>query len=541
MAGKAYIGVDAGTGSIRAGVFDAAGDLLGAGRAPIAMWREPGGIVEQSSDDIWQAACAAVREAVARSGLAPGDIGGIGFDAACSLVALDAAGAPVAVGPSDDPARNVIVWMDHRALAETNRVNATGHAVLRYVGGRISPEMQTPKLLWLKDRKPESFARAAHFFDLADFLTWRASGSLARSTCTLTCKWTYLAHEKRWADDFFALLGLESLVANGHARIGAEIVEPGTALAHGLTEAAAREFGLAAGTPVAASLIDAHAGAVGTIGAAGLGGANESALSRLALIMGTSNCAMAVATEPRFVEGVWGPYFAALVPGLWLAEGGQSAAGAAIDYFLALHPAFDKLKAEAGDSLFERMEASIVAQIGGLSGAAQLAEGIHILPDINGNRSPQADPAVRGLWLGLDGETDAASLHRLYIAVLCGLSYGVADIIDALEARGYRLASIAVSGGASRSPLVRQILADATGRRVLLPATSEPVLLGAAMLGALAGGAHSSLSDAMAAMARTSATVLPAGGPIAALHARKRAVHRLLRETERQARALMRA
>ena len=538
MAGKAFIGVDAGTGSVRAGIFDAAGTLLGAGRHAIALWREAGGTAEQSSDDIWQAAISAVHDAMREAGVKPGDIGGIGFDATCSLVALDAAGRPASVSMSDDPARNVIVWMDHRALDQTARINATGHEVLRYVGGKISPEMETPKLLWLKENKPAHFARTAHFFDLADYLTWRASGSLARSSCTLACKWTYLAHERRWADDFFHAIGLGELTANGHARIGTDIVEPGAALGQGLSAAAAGDFGLAPGTPVAASLIDAHAGAIGTIGAPGVNGAAEPAENRLALIMGTSTCAMAVSREPRFVPGVWGPYYNALIPGLWLAEGGQSAAGAAIDHYLRLHPAFTALQQEAGDRLFEVMEADITHPAG-LSAAAFLARDVHVLPDINGNRSPGADPHARGLWLGMNTETGRASLHNLYVALLCGLAYGVADIIDALEAQGFVLPAITVSGGASRSALVRQILADATGRRVLLPQTSEPVLLGAAMLGAVAGGACASLPEAMQAMGRTVAEVSPAGGQIAAFHARKRAVHRLMQATERQSRALM--
>jgi sugar (pentulose or hexulose) kinase len=78
-----------------------------------------------------------------------------------------------------------------------------GHDVLRYVGGRISPEMETPKLLWLTGKPPGTFDAAWQFFDLADFLTWRATGDLARSTCTVTCKWTYLAHEQRWDAELF--------------------------------------------------------------------------------------------------------------------------------------------------------------------------------------------------------------------------------------------------------------------------------------------------------------------------------------------------
>lgn len=71
------------------------------------------------------------------------------------------------------------------------KINATGHPVLQYVGGKISPEMETPKILWLKENRPHIYQQARHFFDLADYLTRRSSGDLARSACTVTCKWTY--------------------------------------------------------------------------------------------------------------------------------------------------------------------------------------------------------------------------------------------------------------------------------------------------------------------------------------------------------------
>ncbi len=58
--------------------------------------------------------------------------------------------------------------MDHRAAEDAERINAGGHEVLRYVGGALSPEMQTPKLAWLSRTKPETFAKAAHFLGLTD-------------------------------------------------------------------------------------------------------------------------------------------------------------------------------------------------------------------------------------------------------------------------------------------------------------------------------------------------------------------------------------
>jgi len=532
---EAFIGVDVGTGSARAGVFSSYGQLLGYARRPIAIWREVGDIVEQSSADIWAATAAAVRAALADAGVKPQAIAGLGFDATCSLVVLDPAGKPLPVGPSGDPARNVIVWMDHRAIAEAEEINRGGHAALRYVGGAISPEMQPPKLLWLARRAPRVFAAAGHFLDLADFLTYRASGALARSACTTTCKWLYLGHESRWPSDLFDSVGLQALAGPCFSRIGAEIVAPGTALGRGLAPDAARDFGLPPGVPVAAGLIDAHAGALATLGAT-IDGEVADPCRRLALILGTSACCMAIADQPRFIPGAWGPSYAALTPNQWLVEGGQSAFGAAIDRLMRMCPG---LADDAGKPhAFDRLEREIVARAGGASQAARLARDLHVAPDFLGNRSPFADPAARGAVVGLDLVDDADSAEALYVAGLCGLAQGLAQVIRMLEAGGWAFDALVASGGAARSALVRQIVADVVGRRVVATETSEPVLLGSAMLGAVAAGGRT-LSEAMSSMARLSAVCEPAGGEIAALHAAKRRAFEAIQEGERRARAAM--
>jgi len=161
MAGKAegryYLGIDVGTGSVRAGIFDVAGRMVAMGTREIEMWRPEGDFVEQSSEDIWDACCAAVRAAVEQGEIKSEEVRGIGFDATCSLVVIDADDRPVTVSRSGEDSRNVIVWMDHRGIAESKRINATGHSVLKYVGGVISPEMESPKLLWLKGNLPETW------------------------------------------------------------------------------------------------------------------------------------------------------------------------------------------------------------------------------------------------------------------------------------------------------------------------------------------------------------------------------------------------
>ena len=170
----------------------------------------------------------------------------MGFDATCSLVALDRNARPLSVSPTDAPERDVIVWMDHRAVDDSERINGGRHQALRYVGGKISPEMHAPKLIWLARRKPQTIAEAGHFFDLTDFLSFRATGSLTRSACPATCKFGYLAHEKRWPDEFFDSIGLGFLKDDRYARIGATIACPGAPLGQGLTAEASRGNGPAA-------------------------------------------------------------------------------------------------------------------------------------------------------------------------------------------------------------------------------------------------------------------------------------------------------
>lgn len=525
-----FIGIDVGTGSARAGLFDLDGQMLASAKQDISLFREAGAIVEQSSAEIWDAVCAVVREAVSTSGVDPAAVIGLGFDATCSLVVLGEGGLPLAVGPSEDENRDIIVWMDHRAIAQAEHINSLGHDVLRYVGGRISPEMETPKLLWLKQNRPQTFDAAWQFFDLADFLTWKATGDLARSTCTVTCKWTYLAHEKRWDPSYFEKIGLGTLVDEKFARIGTTIVEPGTPLGQGLSKDAAAAMGLLPGTAVAAGMIDAHAGGIGT---AGVGGSPE---TNLAYVFGTSSCTMTSTTAPVFVPGVWGPYYSAMVPGMWLNEGGQSAAGAAIDQLLSFHPAAAEAQVEAsrqGVPLPVLIADAAAASADNASDVVHLALGLHVVPEFLGNRAPFADPHARAVIAGLGVDRDFDSLVALYIAGLCGIGYGLRQIIEAQAKAGANVERVVISGGAGQHNLVRQILADACGKPVVATASEEPVLLGSAILGAVASGAFSDARSAMINLCRIDRIYTPSDGALAEIHAKRYAAFKSFQELAR--------
>ncbi|HHG8773981.1 TPA: FGGY-family carbohydrate kinase [Raoultella planticola] len=529
---QTIIGVDVGSGSVRAGIFNLNGELLAHATREITLFRSAGNMVEQSSREIWQAVCECIKTAVAHAGASPSSVAGIGFDATCSLVVVGENATPLAVGPSEDADRDIIVWMDHRASGQAEKINATGHAVLQYVGGTISPEMETPKILWLKENRPHIYAQAQHFFDLADYLTWRATGDLARSVCTVTCKWTYLAHEKRWDADYFRQIGLGDLADDGFARIGQRIVDPGTPCGQGLSTAAAQEMGLPVATPVAVGMIDAHAGGIGTVGVL------NGAVSNMAYVFGTSSCTMTTTPDAVFVPGVWGPYYSAMAPGLWLSEGGQSAAGAAIDQLLSFHPAAEQareLAQAAGVPLPVYLADRVLAQVSDPSAAVNLVAGLHVVPEFLGNRAPLADPDAKAVIAGLGMERDLDNLLALYVAGLCGIGYGLRQILDAQSACGIKSENIVISGGAGQHPLVRQLLADACGMTIVSTRCREPVLLGSAILGAVAGQVCASLPEAMQQFTRVDKTYRCATH-VQPLHQRRYEAYLALQQTARQLR-----
>src|SRR6185312_13954096 len=258
------VGVDVGTGSARAGVFAGDGRLLGRAEHPIAMRRPEARIAEQDSEDIWRAVGTAVRGAMTAAAARPQDVAGIGFDATCSLVLRSRDGGQLAASPAGETRWDTIVWLDHRAMAEAAECTATGDPVLASLGGVMSPEMQIPKLMWLKRQLPQTWDGLGAAYDLADFLTFKATGSPVRSRSTLVCKWNFDAGAAPgWPHGFLARFGLDDLVAR--AALPAVAIPPGADLGP-LTPAAAEALGLSPATRVAAGLVDAHAGALGILG-----------------------------------------------------------------------------------------------------------------------------------------------------------------------------------------------------------------------------------------------------------------------------------
>jgi ribulokinase len=486
------IGVDGGTESIRAQVFDLEGRSLGAHAAPYETRFPRPAWAEQDPEAWWRAMGAAVRGAVADAGVAADRIEALACDTtSCTVVALDAAGAPL---------RPCLLWMDVRAHEEAREIAATGDPALRLNGGGagpVSPEWMLPKALWLKRHDPETWARAARIGEYQDFLTWRLTGRWCASLTNLTMRWHYQTGHGGWPDGLLRALGLEEL----RDRWPAEIASPGEVLGP-LTGEAAAHLGLPARVRVVQGGADAF------IGMVGLGVTRP---GDLALVTGSSHLQLGIAARETHAPGVWGSYADCVYPGRHVIEGGQTSTGSVIAWFkrhLAPQTGYDALNAAA-------------------AALPPGAEGLLAVDHFQGNRTPHTDALARGAITGLTLGHEPAHLYR---ALIEGVCLGTRAIVESFGA-AFEARRIVVAGGATNAPFWLQVHADTLGLALEIPEQPQAPALGSAILAATGAGRFATIDEGCAAMVRVARTVEPDMGAHAAyapIHARYLAAYEAL-------------
>ncbi|XP_028988326.1 FGGY carbohydrate kinase domain-containing protein isoform X2 [Betta splendens] len=236
----------------------------------------------------------------------------------------------------------------------------------------------------------------------------------------------------------------------------------------------------------------------------------------MAMICGTSTCHMAISEQPLFVPGVWGPCLSAMVPDMWLNEGGQSATGRLIEHMVKGHAAYAQLQEQArrscaftGGNVYSYLNSHLRTLADSCPAVDLLASGLHVWPDFHGNRSPLADPTLKGMVIGLSLSQTLDDLALLYLATIQGLALGTLHVLEAMREAGHDIRTLFLCGGLSKNPLFVQIHANATGLPVVLPDQMEAVILGAAVLGACASQDYSSIQEAMGKMAKVGKVVQP--------------------------------
>lgn len=469
MPEELVLGIDAGTGSLRAGLFTLQGKPLGFYDQDYQTHYPQPGWAEQQPAAWWHALVSAVRSCLQKSAVDPSQVIGLAIDAPCDILLTDQEGLPLSTS---------LMWMDLRASREALELSATQDPVLRYCGGDVPAEWPLPKALWLKRHHPELWERATYLVEQMSWLTWRLTGEQVIPLNSAAAKWHYRAHEEGWPLSLLQAVGLEDMRDKMFTR-----VLPMGARAGELTEPAATELGLLPGTAVSMSGIDAHAGMLGM---------NVLAPGTLALITGTSTCQLVQSAKPIIDPGLWGPFEDAVVAGEWTIEAGQASTGGTVRWLL-------DILGRAGADRYANVEEQAALVPPG-------SEGLVLLDYWQGSRTPIKDPKARGTIWGL---TSAHGPGHLLRAVYEGTAYGNRLILEKLAELGVGTQEIVACGGGTRSALWLQILADVAGVPITLTTEPDAVTLGSAICAAVGAGAFSSIRSAAHAMVHTGRTIMP--------------------------------
>jgi ribulokinase len=462
MAERYVVGIDGGTESLRAAVFDLQGRPRAFAAAPYATNFPQPSWAEQNPDDWWRAVGVTVRKAVQDAKIRPDEVVAVSVDTTCcSVVALDAEGKPL---------RPALIWMDVRSGDMAAEVAASGDPALEVNSngaGPVSAEWMVPKALWLQRHERAKFDRAAYICEFQDYLNYHLTGRMVASICNAAVRWHYNSRRGGYQPSLLRKLGLEALLEKWPR----DVLPLGEVIG-GLTAAAAEHLGLPKGTTVAQGGSDAF------IAMIGLGVVRP---GKLALITGSSHLQLGVSAKPFHGKGIWGTYPDAVVPDLYIVEGGQTSTGSIVNWFKNLLPesiSYDRLNAEA-----KKLPPG--------------AEGLVVLDHFQGNRTPYTDANARGVISGLTLKHGPAHLFR---AMIEGVSFGSALIFETMRANGFAPEEIVICGGATRSDLWLQIHADTAGVPLVLTEVADAPVLGSAILAAVGAGCYGNMVEASDAM-----------------------------------------
>jgi xylulokinase len=469
------LGIDLGTTGVRAGVFDERGSLLAEASEACPYATPAAGRAEAEAEDWWTAVRGVCARLAAQESLERVDAVAVTGQAPTAVL-VDAAGQAL---------RPAILWLDVRAEAEARALEATlGPGRAEALGGnRMHAYYLGPKLAWLRAHEPETLGRAVHVLQSHAFIAMRLTGEAACDPSTaMLCSPLFDARAGRWSDEGTRAVGIP---ANVLPRIVRAHDVLGT-----VTRQGSAATGLREGTPVVGGGGDFAASALGA------GVVDE---GHACLMLGTAGNLLMPMVEPRFDSRLINSHHVGC--DRWLGLGG-TLCGATLEWFR---------RAFAPGVPWETLEAE--AQ------AVEPADGLIVLPYLQGERTPVWDEGARGCFFGLDL---AQGRGHLYRAVLEGIALGFRHCMAVAEEHGVRFAEVVAANGAGRSALLRQTLADALGVPVTWSSQGGGTLAGAAILAGLGVGVVESAGAASAGAWRPRATVRHEPDPRA--HARLRRV-----------------
>ncbi len=466
------IGLDVGTGSVRALVFDARYNEVARAAVPTPSLKRANGQVDYEPEALWQAAATTLSQVVAAAP-AGAPIAGIAVASVGeSAVPIDANGRPT---------HNAIAWFDGRAAAEARhmREQLGEQRIFEITGMRAEPEYGLCKLLWLRANAPEAFAATVRWLNIADWIAFRLSGEAATDYSLASRTLALDLGRREWSEEILAAVDIEPSML-------APLTASGVAIGTVRRDVAA-ELGLPPGVAVGTGGHDHVCGAIAA-GAVRPGTLLDSMGTAEALYLPTG----APQFDPLVLSRGYGQGAVAIKDPFFYLMGGMYFSGGAIEWF---RRTFAEGAAHA--TLITEAEAHPPG-----------SGGLCFTPHLRRSAMPNPDARARGAFLGLTADANRGALFRALLEGLaCEARLGLEGMLSLPGAAPVQ--DIRVIGGNVQNELLLKIKASLYGRPLILPAHQEGTSVGAAVLAGLAAGVFGSLEAALAPLAAARQTVEP--------------------------------
>lgn len=424
------------------------------------------------------------------------EVVGLGCDVtSCTILPVLEDGTPLSQTEAyrNEPHAFIKMWKHHGAVYQAEKIEnwakQSAPFLLGRYGGKVSAQWMLPKVLQMVEEAPEVYRDCELIMEVADWISFRLTGQVRRSTCCAGFKSFWDPAVGYPGQSFFAGLDkrLNNLVPQ---KLRGEMAEPWMPVGH-LTPEWAKKLGLNVQTVVAAGMIDAHAGVLGC-------GITEP--GKLMMILGTSACHILLWPKEKAVPGICGSCKDSVLPGLYAYEAGQACVGDMLDWFV--HNSVPEAQ------IAEAKERSITVHQLLTKQAESLRpgeSGLLALDWWNGQRTPLVDENLTGIMLGMTIRTTPAEQYR---CLLEAVAFGTKLILEGFEGAGISISEIIACGGIARkNSLLMQICADVLGHPIRVADSDQCSALGAAVLAAVAAGVHTTPMEGVMRMTKSGETV----------------------------------
>lgn len=433
------LGIDIGTYESKGVLTDAQGHIVARAATPHQLAMPQPGWAEHDADQVWwHDFVSLAKELLHQSGINPAAIAGIG----CSAIGP----CMLPVDKTGQPLRPAILYgIDTRAADEVNELTtALGDEwIIRETGSALSSQAAGPKILWLQRHEPMLWARTAHVMTSTSYLVYRLTRRVVMDHYTATAYGPlYNLHQNRWEPRSLALICEPKRLPE---------LDWTTAIAERVTPEAAKQTGLAVGTPVIVGTADAASEAV----SAGVVAPGDTMLMYGSTLFFIEVCAKLPS------GGVLWPAVS-LQPNSYVLAAGMSTTGALTRWFRDELGGVERITEENGGPNAYAALAAAASRV------APGADGLLMLPYFSGERTPINDPLARGVIAGL---TLSHSRAHIYRALLEGVAYGIRHNLEALGAAGEPPQRLVAIGGGVQNQLWLQIVSDVTGQAQVVRTT----------------------------------------------------------------------